>query len=149
MDLLSAAILLFVVLEFLNISMLYFTPGTRKGNGLGVFDAYEKSKAHPEIHALVSYLINWVAGTKLIFITLLLIIVFTGTVLTKFAAVCGLVFSILTFYWRLYPAIRNIDRAGHLTPKGYSKTLGMLIAAFIIVFVLALVFSYNNLQQYQ
>lgn len=47
--------------------MLYFTPGTHRGNGLGVFNAYEKSKSDSEVHSLVKYLINWVAGTKLIF----------------------------------------------------------------------------------
>jgi hypothetical protein len=68
MKILSIAIIAFLVLEVLNVIMLYFTPGTSRGNGLGVFNAYEKSKADPEIHALVKYLINWVAGTKIIFI---------------------------------------------------------------------------------
>lgn len=58
--------------------MHYFTPGTHRGNGLGVFNAYEKSKKDPEIHALVRYLINWVAGTKIIFIALLIVTLITG-----------------------------------------------------------------------
>jgi len=46
------------ILETLNVLMLYFAPDTRRGNGLGVFNAYEKSKADAEVHALVKYLIN-------------------------------------------------------------------------------------------
>jgi hypothetical protein len=58
MNILSIVIILFLILETLNVIMLYFTPGTRRGNGLGVFNAYEKSKSDPEVHALVKYLIN-------------------------------------------------------------------------------------------
>jgi len=52
----------------------YFMPESSRCNRLGVFNAYDKSKADPEIHAFVKYLINWVAGTKIIFITLLIVI---------------------------------------------------------------------------
>jgi hypothetical protein len=45
MTILTISIIAFLVLETLNVLMLYFTPGTRRGNGLGVFNAYEKSKA--------------------------------------------------------------------------------------------------------
>jgi len=79
MDILSIAIVLFLILETLNVLMLYFTPGTRRGNGLGVFNAYEKSRADEEVHALVKYLINWVAGTKIIFIAILLVILVSGS----------------------------------------------------------------------
>lgn len=139
MDILSIVIVIFLVLETSNVLMLYFTPGTRRGNGLGVFNAYEKSKADPEVHALVKYLINWVAGTKLIFIVLLIVILFTGDSNTRFLSVIALIVSIFTFFWRLYPAIRNLDRAGQITPKGYSKTLGLMIFGFIAAFSVALV----------
>ena len=78
MMVLSMAMIAFGVLEILNVLMLYFTPETKMGNGVGVFNAYEKSKADPEVHALVRYLINWVAGTKLIFIALLAVVVVVG-----------------------------------------------------------------------
>ncbi|MDX2430458.1 MAG: hypothetical protein QNK35_05965 [Bacteroides sp.] len=139
MDILSIVILIFLVLETSNVLMLYFTPGTRCGNGLGVFNAYEKSKADPEVHALVKYLINWVAGTKLIFILLLIVVLFTGDSNTRILSVIALIVSIFTFFWRLYPAIRNLDHAGQITPKGYSKTLGLMIFGFIAAFALALV----------
>ncbi len=139
MDILSIVILSFLILETLNVSMLYFTPGTRRGNGLGVFNAYEKSKVDPEVHALVKYLVNWVAGTKLIFIALLVVILITGSNTTKLVSVLALIVSIFTFFWRLYPAIRNMDKADQITPKGYSKTLGLMIAGFIALFTIALI----------
>ena len=119
--------------------MLYFTPGSRRGNSIGVFNAYEKSKADPEVHALVKYLINLVAGTKLIFIGLLIVILIMGNITMRVFSVIALIFSILTFFWRLYPTIRNMYKAGHITPKGYSKTLGIMIAGFIAVFAVTLI----------
>ncbi len=92
MNFLSAVMVGFIVLETLNVGMLYFTPGTRKGNGMGVFKAYEKAKADPEIFALLSYLVNWVAGTKLIFIALLLVILFTGDTNTQVFSIFALIF---------------------------------------------------------
>ena len=139
MDILSIVIIMFVVLEASNVIMLYFTPGTRRGNGVGVFNAYEKSKSDQEVHELVKYLINWVAGTKLIFIALLIVIVITGNSTAKIFSVAALILSIFSFFWRLYPAIRKIDQDGHLTPKGYSKTLGVMIAVFIVIFAAALI----------
>jgi hypothetical protein len=41
------------------------------------FNAWEKSKADPEIHQFIRYLVDWVAGTKLIFIALLVVILLT------------------------------------------------------------------------
>ena len=74
MNILSIAIIIFVVLESLNVLTLYFYPGSQKGNGVGVFNAWEKSKSDPEIHQFIRYLVFWVAGTKLIFIVLLVVI---------------------------------------------------------------------------
>jgi ketosteroid isomerase-like protein len=78
MDVLSVVLIAFGTLELLNVLTLYLAPGSRRGNALGVFRAYERSKRDPEVHALVSYLIDWVAGTKLIFIVLLIGILITG-----------------------------------------------------------------------
>ena len=139
MTVLSVAIVIFAVLEVLNISVLYFAPGSRKGNGIGVFNAYEESKASPEIHALVNYLINWVAGTKLIFIALLIVILATADETTKLFTVAALILSILSFFWGLFPSIRRMDRDGQITPKGYSKTLGVMIASFVGGFAVAFI----------
>lgn len=134
---LSFAIVVFVVLESLNITILYFQPGSRLGNGVGVFNAFEASKADPAVHALVRYLVNWVAGTKLIFVGLLIVIVATGSAETKLASVLVLIASILSFFWRLFPAMVRLDREGQLTPKGYSRTLGVMIGCFVAGFAAA------------
>ena len=44
MDILSIVLIVFGILELSNVLMLYLTPETRRGNGMGVFKAYEKSK---------------------------------------------------------------------------------------------------------
>jgi hypothetical protein len=141
MDILAAAIIVFVVIETLNIGILYFRPGSRLGNGIGVFNAYWRSEADPDTHELVRYLVNWVAGTKLIFVALLVVILVTGSQATKAYAVVALILSILSFFWRLFPAIVRLDRAKQLTPRGYSRTLGIMIACFIGGFVAARVAS--------
>ena len=68
MTLMRIAIVGFLILETANIVALYFFPGERVANSVGVFKAWEKSKSDPDIHNFVKYLVNWVAGTKLIFI---------------------------------------------------------------------------------
>jgi hypothetical protein len=138
MDILSAAIIVFVVIETLNIGILYFRPGSRLGNGMGVFNAYRKSEADPEMRELVRYLVNWVAGTKLIFVALLIVILATGSQATRAFAVVALILSILSFFWRLFPAIVRLDRDNQITPAGYSRTLGIMIACFVGGFVAAL-----------
>jgi hypothetical protein len=138
-DVLSVVLIGFGALELLNVLTLYLAPGSRRGNALGVFRAYERSKRDPEVHALVSYLIDWVAGTKLIFIVLLIGILITGSPATKVFSAIALIFSILTFYSRLYPAITQMDRAGQIEPRGYSRTLAAMIAGFIVVFAVAVV----------
>jgi len=147
MVVLSVVLIVFLVIELLNVLTLYLSPGSTRANGLGVFTAYEKSKQDPEIHALVSYLINWVAGTKLIFIVLLIGVVIAGNLATKFFSVIALGFSILTFFSRLYPTIRQMDEAGQVVPHGYSRILGVMIASFVGMFaasaVVFLVFYQN------
>lgn len=91
------------------------------------------------MHKFVRYLVNWVAGMKLIFILLLIVILLTGTMITKVLSAIAMIFSIGTFYWRLYPLIKGLDKNVQITPKGYSKTLGVMIGAFIAFFLLVLV----------
>ena len=138
LDILSTAIGVFLVMETLNICILYFYPNSRIGNGVGVFKAYDVSRSYPEVHTLVNYLVNWVAGTKLIFVALLIVILATGGTTTKLFAVVALILSILSFFWRLFPAIRKMDSDGWITPKGYSRTLGVMIACFVGGFAAAL-----------
>lgn len=145
MDILSTVIIFFIILETLNVIILYKYPTSKKGNGVGVFDAFEKSKSDPEVHAFIKYLINWIAGTKLIFILLLIVIIATGSINTKIFSLVALIISISTFFWKLYPIIKKIDEKGNISPKGYSRTLGTMIAFFLVLFITALIaFLYNH-----
>ena len=75
MTFIQIIILAFILLESSNVLALYFAPGFRYANAVGAFTAWEASKQYPEIHDFVKYLVNWVAGTKLIFLLLLAVIV--------------------------------------------------------------------------
>ncbi len=142
MKIITIAIFAFAILETLNIIILYFVPTSKKGNGVGVFNAFEKSKEIPEVHALIKYLINWIAGTKLIFIMLLLVIIYQGDTTTQYLSAVALIISIASFYWRLFPAIKQMDKNGEINPKGYSKTLGIMIFGFIVVFIIGLLVDF-------
>ena len=137
----------FVALELSNVLTLYFNPAFKRANGIGIFNAWSASKKDPSVHRLVQYLVYWVAGTKLIFLALLCaILLFAGPVL-KMVATIVLALSVASFYWKMYPLVRTMDRKGEIAPKGYSKTLGVMIAVFIGVFTVAVVVAslfYNN-----
>ncbi len=141
MNILQIGILIFTVIEVGNIIMLYFNPDSRIGNGIGVFNAWEKSKQDPEIHKFAGYLVNWVAGTKLIFIMMAIVVIIFGNPLTQLFTVIVLIISILSFFWRLYPTILRMDKRGEVTPKGYSKTLLIMITSFIVIFLVVLLIS--------
>lgn len=141
MNVLSIAIGIFILLESLNILTLYFNPGTQMGNGVGVFNGWEASKSDPEMHQFVQYLVYWVAGSKLIFVALLLVILFTTGESTKLLTMVALIASISSFFWRLFPIIKSLDKADQITPPGYSRTLGLMIAGFIGLFAAALAWS--------
>jgi len=135
--LVKIALISFCVLELSNVAVLYFAPGTRYANAVGVFRAWEQSKQYPEIHDFIRYLVNWVAGAKLIFLLLLAVIVIFGDIEIQQMSLLALALATASFFWRLYPLIRKMDRGGQIEPEGYSKTLGLMIAAFIVVFVVA------------
>lgn len=141
MDILSLVIIGFIFLESANVLALYFNPGTKNFNGVGVFKAWEDSKAYPEIHSFIRYLVYWVAGTKLIFILLLVVILVSAGDNSKLLAAAALVIAIASFFWRLYPLIRKMDRDDQIEPHNYSKALGLMILAFIVVFLVAIPIS--------
>jgi hypothetical protein len=141
MNLTSIVILGFIVLEATNVVTLYFFPGSRYANSVGVFKAWEKSKQDPEVHDFVKYLVNWVAGTKLIFLLLLVVILLTADDQGLFYTAIALVISIASFFWRLFPLIRKMDREDQIDPKNYSRALGLMIAAFEVMFLAAIFLS--------
>lgn len=141
MTILKTVVIIFLILEASNVLTLYFAPASRYANGIGVFNAWEKSKADPDVHQLVQYLVNWVAGTKLIFIFLLIVILLRGDEQTLQLTAFAMTVSIASFFWRLFPMIRKMDSNGQITPPNYSVMLGWMIFAFIMTFVIALVMS--------
>lgn len=109
------------------------------GNGVGVFNAYHKVSENKDYQDFVGYLINWVAGAKLIFIMMGVVAIIFGDEKVHLFSVFALILSILSFYWRLFPTIKKLDSKGEITPKGYSKTLNLMIVSFLAMFIVALV----------
>lgn len=138
MSILSIAILFFIIMESANVIILYFWPDSRLGNGVGVFNTFHNSE-NEEQKLFVSYLVNWVAGVKLIFIFLLAVILVIGSEQVRMWAVVAMILSIATYFWRLHPAIKKLDAMECITPKGYSRALGWMISGFLVMFIAALV----------
>ena len=137
MNILTTVIIGFLILEATNVITLYFFPGSKYANGVGVFKAWEESKQYPDIHNFIKYLVNWIAGAKLIFIFLLIVILYFGDENTLLFTAVALFASILSFYWRLFPLIRQMDRDSQIEPKNYSMGLAIMILGFIIIFFTA------------
>ena len=136
MSFVKIVVILFMLLELSNVLALYFAPGSKYANAVGVFAAWEASKRDPEIHDFVRYLVNWVAGAKLIFLLLLAIIVLFGDAQVQRMSLVALAVATASFYWRLFPLIRSLDRRGQIEPKNYSTVLGIMIFVFIVMFVI-------------
>ena len=141
MNMISIVIIGFIILETTTVIALYFVPGSKYANSVGIFKAWERSKRNPEIHDFVKYLVNWVAGTKLIFLLLLIVILFTADVQGLFYTGVALVISISSFFWRLFPLIRKMDREDQIDPMNYSAILGLMISGFVLVFLVALLIA--------
>ncbi|MGD8458571.1 MAG: hypothetical protein PVF83_19515 [Anaerolineales bacterium] len=141
MDILRISIIGFLCLETANVAALYFFPGSKYANSVGVFKAWERSKDDPQIHDFVKYLVNWVAGTKLLFIALLLVILFTADSHTLIVSGFALMISIASFYWRLFPLVRKMDREGQMELGNYSAVLGWMILALILIFFVGTVLA--------
>ena len=137
MNILTTVIIGFLFLEAINVTTLYFDPGSKLANGVGVFKAWEESKQYPDIHDFIKYLVNWVAGTKLIFIFLLIVVLYFGDRNTLLYTAVALFASILSFYWRLFPLIRHMDQNSQIEPKNYSIGLASMILVFVVVFFIA------------
>jgi len=141
MIILKIIIIAFLIMEFVNVVALYFMKDSKRFNSIGVFNAWEKSKSDPEMHNFVKYLTNWVAGTKLIFIALLIVIIVTAEIHTIVLIGIAMVCSIATFFWKLYPLIRKMDKASQITPNNYSKLLFVMILSFIAVFIVGIILT--------
>jgi hypothetical protein len=137
MTLPQIVILVFMLLELSNVLALYFAPASRYANAVGVFTAWEKSKQDPEVHDFVRYLVYWVAGAKLIFLLLLAVILVFADLDSQRMSLLALALATASFFWRLFPLIRRMDKNGQIQPRNYSLALGAMIFFFIAVFLVA------------
>lgn len=80
MDILQIAIIIFCVMKLGNVLILYFMPDSRLGNGVAVFDYWNDVKEDKALNLFSHYMAYWVAGVKLIFIFLLIVVLLTGTI---------------------------------------------------------------------
>jgi len=143
MNSLQIGLCVFIFIEFLNICILYFKPISKKGNGVGIFNDYHELVNDSKYKDFVNYLVNWVAGTKLIFILIGIVVVVFGNYNTQLFSVVALIISILSFYWKLYPTIKKLDSDGTINPKGYHKTLNLMILTIILGFLTVLLANIN------
>lgn len=137
MNILKISILFFCVMELGNVLILYFRPDSKLGNGVAIFDSWFDSKKDKNMDLFAHYMAYWVAGVKLIFIFLLLVIVLFGNEMTQIFGVIAMIASISTYFWKLHPIIKQLDKNEKITPKGYSKTLGYMIGGFLLMFSIA------------
>jgi hypothetical protein len=121
-----------------NVITLYFFPGSRYANGVGIFKAWENSKQYPDIHHFIQYLVNWVAGTKLIFIFLLIVILYIAEGQELIIMGIAMAVSISSFFWRLFPLIRKMDKQDQIEPKNYSRILAGMILIMVIFFIIGI-----------
>ncbi|MEX1377167.1 MAG: hypothetical protein AB1Z23_06800 [Eubacteriales bacterium] len=139
MNILQIAILVFIIIECLNVFTLYTNPGMKIGNGIGVFNAWHKAQEDEEMKDFVSYMSSWVAGTKLIFIMLGIVVIICGNFETQLATAAAMVISIASYFLKLNPLIKKMDSKDQISPKGYSKTLMYMILGFIVIFTIAFI----------
>ncbi len=141
MNIIDISILVFIILELSNVIILYFFPTSKLGNGVAVFNNYHLSRKDESSKLFTDYLVNWVAGTKLIFISLLVVILFLGDEILKVYTLGMLILSILTYFFRLQPIITKLDKKNMISPKGYSNILRLMIISFILLFSITLLIS--------
>jgi hypothetical protein len=125
---------MFIVIESMNVLALYFSPGTKYANSVGMFVAWEKSKQYPEIHQFIRYLVYWVAGVKVMVLFLLAMLVIFAEAFIIRNALLVLGVATATFFWRLFPIIRTMDKNEQIKPMRYSIGLAIMILIFIAVF---------------
>ena len=142
MNILRIAILIFVSMELSNIIIMYFKPDFIYGNSMRIFYEYEECKNDINKYLFIKYMTNWVANCKLIFILMLVVIAIVGDLEVMRWAILSTIFSIGVFFITLYPLIKKLDENNKINPKGYSKTLSIMILSFMVIFTIALILSF-------
>lgn len=136
MTFLSIVIIGFLLLEIASVYILFFKPDSKQVHGMGMFPAWEKSKEYSDIHNLMKYLVIWVAGTKLILIALLILILVWGDKQLLIYAGFALALSMSPFYFGLFPAMKKIDDNDQVEPSGFSMRLGFTITMLILALLI-------------
>lgn len=139
---LNTAIIIFICMELSNVLIMYFKPDFKYGNSMAVFKHFAESQADEGQRLFVKYLVNWVANCKLIFIVLLVVVLIVADTTLKVAAIIAMIISIAIYFVSLHPLIKKLDKMDMITPKGYSKTLALMIGGFMVMFSLALLLFY-------
>lgn len=143
MNILQVVISVFLVLETLNVIVLYRQPCMKQGNGIGIFKVVEDIENQERVFNLVKYLTTWIANAKLIFVALGIVIIIFGDEVVQLHAAFAFVFSILLFYITLYPILNKLDQEGEIVPKGYSKTLAYTILSFVLTFIVGIIIYFS------
>ena len=139
MNALQVTLLVFVIVETLNMLELYFLQNNCKFNGACIFSGWERSKADPEVHALMCYLVNWLAGIKMIVVGLLLVLIFTAPEQTLVMATVALFLTTASYFWRMRPMLQAADNAGQVTPRGHAKRLSIMVAGLELSLIFGMV----------
>lgn len=142
MNVLQIVISIFLLLECINITILYKYPRSKHCNGVGVFKSIHEIDQSNKDYDFIVYLIKWVANAKLIFIFLGITIVFYGTETLQLYATFAFILSILVFYVTLFPIIRKMDKNNRLVQHGYSTQLAFTIFAFILLLIIGIVIHF-------
>jgi len=140
MNILQVVIIVFLILETLNVLVLYRNPTMKEGNGIGIFKIIDDIEKDESTYQLIRYLTNWIANAKLIFIALGIVIIIFGNETVQLHAALAFTFSIFMFYFTLYPILKKLDDEGKIRPAGYSKTLAYTILSFMLTFIAGIVY---------
>jgi hypothetical protein len=135
MSAIQVTLLVIMAVEILSVMELYFMQDRCIFNGVAMFKVCEVARKDPDLFGLVRYLVNWVAGIKLIVIGLVAVIVFTAPEQTILLAAISMVFTIASFFWRMFPMSRFFDEMGQIEPKGRSKMLGAMVVGLEVFLV--------------
>ena len=143
MSAIQVTLLVIASVEVLSVLELYFMQDRCIFNGVAMFKVCVLARKDPDLFGMVRYLVNWVAGVKLIVIGLIVVIVFTAPANTILYAAISMIFTIASFFWRMFPMSRKFDEAGLIEPKGRSKMLGIMVLSlevFLVASILVEVF---------
>lgn len=135
MTALQVTLLVFAGIEALSVLELYFLKDRCMFNGIAMFSGWEISKEVPEVHGMVCYLVNWVAGMKLIVVGLLVVLALTALTQTLLMVGLALFVAVASFFWRMFPLVSKFDAHGFIQPKGRAKTMGLMVAGLEVLLI--------------